>query len=459
MRSFVLFLASIALVADEPASIPLEEIEKPVEKTEALKADKKTEPKPAKPKLKDSIEHPQAMPGRNCLECPKGDDDMTKGAIEDLQTEVATLKDELQSLKDELQAANDSIEAIQEAPSEATNAMSNFLATGTAFAFYRLPTHGNETFGVAIDPVFLWRYGDRLLFELKLDLALQRCFTDLTVVYGVIDYVINDDWIFRAGKFSTPLGLVWEKMTTGWINKLPNLPLPYVPRNHVLTPPAEVGINIRGAKPICYRDNGVPVVISYDLWIGNGPDEDNGDIRLGCNSLDNNHGPALGGRIGFRPYPYREIGLSGMWGQWNSNKYAGVHVSKKLLYYNAGVLDLNWRTKGRAKWMGELIYTGRDAIRNYALNIPRHFIHEFGAWIQYSSFFISPICDDFWSKLEGVIRYSAVRSELRHQSGSQLSLGLNYHLFPTLIMKISYDFNAGRRDRYNKFWFQTAYAY
>jgi hypothetical protein len=409
------------------------------------------------PEPNKDFPHPQPMQGRNCFDCPETDKDLLKGAIEDLQTEVASLKDEIQSLKDELQTTNDNLTAVQEMPSEESEALSNFLATGTAYAFYRLPTHGNENFGVVLDPVFLWRYGDALLFELKLDLAVSRCFTDLTVVYGVIDWVFSDEWIFRAGKFSTPLGLVWEKMTTGWINKLPNLPLPYVPRARVLTPPAEIGFNFRGAVPICYRDNGVPIVVSYDLWVSNGPDEEDDDIRLGCNTLDNNHCPGFGGRFAFRPWPYREIGFSGMWGQWNSNHHADIFAVRRNLYYNAGVIDLNWRIGGRAKVMGELIYTGRNAIKGF--NIDHHFIHELGAWIQYSSFFFDPGCDDFWSKLEGVIRYSAVESERHHASGKQLSLGLNYHIFPTLIAKISYDFNAGKRDPYNKFWFQTAYAY
>lgn len=442
MNLFYLFL--IALISLNAEETPVKEPEK-----------KKEEPLPKKKK----VEFPAPVPGRNCQECPTGNADLTAGAIEDLQSEVASLKDEIQALKDEMQASNETIEAIQSAPSEESQALGNFLATGTAYAFYRLPVHGNHTFGVVVDPVFLWRYEDSFLFELKLDIALANCFTDINMVYGVIDYIINDDWIFRAGKFSTPLGLVWEKMTTGWINKLPNLPLPYVPRNHVLTPPAEVGVNLRGAKAIYWRDTGVPVVVSYDLWVSSGPDENNGDIRLGCNSVDNNHAPALGGRFAFRPYPFREIGFSGMWGQWNSNKHASVHVSNKVLYYNAGVIDLNWRTKGRAKFMGELIYTGRGAHINQNLGINRTFIHELGAWIQYSSFIFDPCCKDFWSNLEGVIRYSAVRSEVHDLSGTQLSLGLNWHIAPTFIAKISFDFNAGKRDRYNKLWLQTAYAY
>lgn len=409
----------------------------------------------------------------NCENCMTSDQELLKGMIEDLKTQVAELEDKVADLEDSQDSFADQIEAVENAPSEDLLAKTNFLLAGTAYTFFTAPAHANSTFGTVIDPVFLWRYGDNFLFEMKLDIQLSKCNTNIALIYATADYILCNEIIVRAGKFSLPLGLVWEKMTTGWINKLPNLPPPYNPRALALTPAADVGVDIRGAFEAGYWfgwgcEEGIPAVIAYDVWVGNGPEEaDNGDIELDCAYGDNNYNKSFGSRIGLRPQPFREIGFSAMRAQWNNNHLAGIISSRKRLYYDAFAIDLNWRLTEISKLMGEYIWTGRQTTKNARLHIHKGRIFQTGWWLQYSRF-LNELegtfclgCKDhpFWSNLEFVTRAGQVDSDIRGLSGRQLSFGLNYFIENTLILKGAYDINQGRRLGGNRVTFQLACAY
>jgi hypothetical protein len=394
--------------------------------------------------------------------------DLNSKTVQSLCEKIKKLNERIDDLETAQSNLNTSVEAVMDAPSEDLRVLSNFLLTGTGYTFYTKPEHLNGTFGTVADPVFLWRYGDNTLFEMKLDITLANHSTDIQLIYGTFDYVVNDWLTVRAGKYSTPLGFVWEKMTTGWINKLPNLPLPYNPRSEILTPPAEVGIDIRGAVAFdniyfdCERK--IPFVLNYDLWIGNGPDQVNGRINLGSNYNDNNNNIAYGSRIGFRFRPYCELGLSCEHGQWNSNRRSPPVTSKCPLYYSAIVTDLHWRFKDYVDILGEFIYTSYGTVRNKLLGIHSGKITQIGGWLQFSSFLHwhydnNCLDPEIWRRFEGVVRYGFVNSGISNFKGEQWSFGLNYHFSNRVILKNAYDLNVGKRITSNVYTIQLAYAY
>lgn len=400
--------------------------------------------------------------------CSVSEGELNSKIIQVLCHKIQQLQERLDDLESTQNSLSTSIDAITDAPPEDLRVLGNFIMTGTGYTYYTAPVHENGTFGTIIDPVMLWRYGDNLLFEMKLDIALADCDTNIQLVYGTLDYVVNDWLTVRVGKYSTPLGFVWEKMTTGWINKLPNLPLPYNPRRLALTPAAETGIDIRGAVPFhnvyfdCERK--IPFVLDYDIWIGNGPDESGGRPRLGCNYNDNNHNIAFGSRIGFRFEPYREIGLSGEWGQWNNNNHNAIVTSKKHLFYKAVVLDLHWRFKELVDILGECMYTSYGAVPNKKLGIHSRDVKQIGGWLQFASYFswlYTNHClkGSIWDNFEGVVRYGFVNSGVTDFSGQQWSAGINYHFSNMVILKTAYDLNLEDRIKNNTFTVQLAYAY
>jgi len=385
--------------------------------------------------------------------------------LKNLQNQIDELREEIEFLDDEQVVLQDSLEAVQSAPSPDFLAENNFVCVGTSYLLFRAPNDNNETFDVVVDPVFLWRFKDRLLFELKLDIRLHDCDTDIEMVYGVIDYIWNDCLIIRAGKFSTPLGLVWEKMTTGWINKLPTLPAPYTPGSRILTPPGEVGVDFRGVIPIAWKwrredEVCIPIDLCWDFWVSNGPDEEDGDIRFGCNYLDNNHNLAVGGRLALRPKPFREIAISGMYAQWNNNKHREPRVSDDNLWYTALVLDWNWGINEYSKVMGEVLWTQRDAIKHVGFADTRY-VTEFGGWFQYSTFLsqFNKRCEELLDKWEFVMRYGFVDSDVKDSNRNQFTVGLNYFFSNVLILKGAYELSHGRVYPNHEFLLQLAHAY
>ncbi len=400
--------------------------------------------------------------------CSTTDKELTDKTIHALCGKITQLNERLDDLESAQHSLSDSLDSVMDAPGEDLRVLSNFIMTGTGYTFYTAPVHTNGTFGTVLDPVMLWRYGDNMLFEMKLDITLADCDTNIQLIYGTLDYVVNDWLTVRVGKYSTPLGFVWEKMTTGWINKLPSLPLPYNPRAFALTPAAETGIDIRGAVPfenIHFDCEGkIPFVLNYDLWLGNGPDESKGRIRFGCNYNDNNHNIAFGSRLGLRFEPYREIGFSCEWGQWNNNNHTTAYTTKRHLFYKALVLDLHWRFKKYLDILGECMYTSYGAVPNKALGVHHRDVKQIGGWLQFSTFFpwLSENCcltDPMWKNFEGVVRYGFVNSGISDFSGEQWTAGLNYHFSNMVILKTAYDLNLEKRIRNNTFTVQLAYAY
>lgn len=450
---------------------PVAAVEKKPVTVAKPEAPKKEKADPKKPLKRQDIEF-------KCEDCVSTDKELLNSAVQDLQAQVDELKEMISQMEGNQETLVEQIDAVDRKPSEQFMAKTNMLLVGTAYAFWTYPHRQNSTFGNVIDPVFLWRYGDNFLYEMKLNIVLTDCVTDINLTYGTMDYLFTDWLIGRAGKYSTPLGLVWEKMTTGWINKLPNLPLPYNPRAFALTPSADVGIDLRGAVPAfhwftlgCFGDVDLPAVIAYDFWLGNGPSELNGKIALDCAFDDNNYNKSYGTRLALRPQPFREIGFSAERAQWNNNRRRRPFTRHDRLYYNAFVIDMNWRLGDDSKLMGEYIWTNYDDI--FRKNGCSRYVDvvQSGWWIQYSTFlgFLgqNPYCclnekpaETFWNDTEFVFRWCGVNSDIPRRSGHQYSVGLNYYILNTFLVKAAYDVNTGNRlcgD--NRITLQSACAY
>jgi hypothetical protein len=339
---------------------------------------------------------------------------------------------------------------------------SNFLIKGAASATFQAQEHNNNTFLALATPVFFWRYKDRFLYTLKLAFELVNDDTHVNVDFTTINYVMNDYFTIRAGKFILPLGFWREKMIQSWINYLPNAPLPYALPGGPIIPPADLGVDIRGAIPLthCHNPNKPAMVLTYDFWVGNGPDEKDGNIHFGTNYNDNNNNKAFGGRMSFRPWPFREIGISGMRGQWNNNHHGGHVSSKKNLYYNALVFEWDWRLWKYFRFLGEYMWTQRDAVINPKEEIFSHHIFERGVWAQGSldmGLTHTAILENF----ELIARYGNVDSDIHKRKCGQWSFGIDYYIDNKMLVKASYDVNHGNvaSTRNNTFWLQWAYGY
>lgn len=340
---------------------------------------------------------------------------------------------------------------------------SNLLIKGSTAATLFSREHNNSTFAAVLDPIFFWRYKNRILFVAKFDVTLVNKETDITLVHANINYIMNDYLTARGGKFIIPLGFWREKMLPEWINKLATRPLPYADSSNLVIPAADLGLDVRGAVPLWNNpaNPGVPMVLTYDGWIGNGPDQkSNGDISLnGTNYNDNNRNKAVGGRFCFRFWPDRQIGISGMYGQWNNNSTFGSVIAHRKLYYRALVGEWDWLFGQYLRFCGEYMWTKRGAVPNSKLGIHNHEVYKRALWAQLSSTlgFISHHYVP--ENIELVARYGQILTNIHHGNQFQWSFGANYYLTSKMIIKVEYDLNHGPANHNNMFSVQWAYGY
>jgi hypothetical protein len=212
--------------------------------------------------------------------------------------------------------------------------------------------HGSHAGFVLADfaPIFLYRASDNVLFEAGFDFIIQNnapassgYTTTVNLSFATLDYFYNDYLTIVAGNMLLPLGTYSER-SAGWLNKLPDSPLP-----RAVLPGNGVGLQLRGAIPV--GESGQH--LTYSAYVVNGPGSVDGtgnadQLDLGGNvglksdgTIGNLHGyPSGGGRLGFfapfKAHYDAEIGVSGQSGEWDNagNRLwsatvvdAAVHIS------------------------------------------------------------------------------------------------------------------------------------
>lgn len=338
---------------------------------------------------------------------------------------------------------------------------SNFLLKGTTFASFAAMEDNNNTFLAALNPLFMWRYGTNILYEMELEIALDSGETHIGMEYGNLNYLLSDYLTIRGGKFLLPLGFWKEKMHPEWINKLPTPPLPYANEDRTVIPPSDLGLDLRGAVSVgtCGGRLDVPMVLVYDFWVANGPDEVDGDILLnGTNYNDNNNNKSLGARLSFRPWPYREFGISGMRAQWNNNSHGGDVTSSQKLYYTAIVADTDLHFGDYFRVCGEFMWTKKDMPQDDT-NPNQGDVTTRAFWAQASSTCLEQTNVKYIENLEMVVRYGLINATGQQRNQRQWSFGLNYYLTNKMLFKAGYDLNWGDDNKNDLFSIQWAYGY
>jgi hypothetical protein len=289
-------------------------------------------------------------------------------------------------------------------------------------------------------PIFLFRGGDKILFEAGFDFVLQNNApsdsgntTTINLSFATLDYLINDYVTFVGGNMLLPLGTYSER-SAGWLNKFPDAPLP-----RDVLPGNGVGVQLRGGIPI--GDRGPSV--NYSAFVVNGPGSVDGSGRadqldlggnVGLTSDDrfaNLHGGAgEGGRIAifwpWKPTYDVEIGVSGMSSPWDN---AGRRQ------YSAAVADWALHVGPSVEVKGEYMHTwvGTD---NKGTITPR------GWWIQGGYKLLGLNLDvPYINKLELVGRYDTIDDGLGSRT-KRGTVGAVYYVTNTLWLEGDYEFTS-----------------
>jgi hypothetical protein len=346
------------------------------------------------------------------------------------------------------------------APAPAPAASHNFTMVGDAEIQFGKTEGQNSGFELAdFAPIFLYRAGDQVLFEAGFDVSKQNnapngsgSSTAINLSFGQLDYLFNDYVTLVGGYMLLPLGTYVER-GAGWLNKIPDDPLP-----RGILPTAGAGAQLRGAFPIGQSGQ----MLTYSVYGVNGPGSADGTDRaaaldLGGNvginsdgSSGNLHGsPGGGGRLGWfyswKAHYDLELGASGMTGTWdNANKR----------HWSAAVLDAALHVSPNFELKGEYMNTwaGTGDAGN---------IHPHGWWAQ-AGFKLAGLNLDapLINNIELLGRYDTVNDGLG-TTVNRYTAGYVYYFSNTLLFEGDYEFlhSNDPAQNLNRFVLQLSYGF
>ncbi len=386
-------------------------------------------------------------------EALRRDFDVLKAELDALKQEGATS----QAVKEEktqepswmeVERARLRIEILEEAMEAMKLGVTNFHVSGFAFTRFVNRERKDSTFTAALVPVLLWEVSDRLLFESELEFELAteggKSVTEVELEYAHGSYLFNDYITLGAGKFLTPFGLFPGRLHPAWINKLPDAPLAF--GHDGIAPFASVGAYVRGGFPVGSTK------FNYAFYVSNGPalitdDEDEAGRLEFDNFQDINNNKALGGRVGFLPFPQLEIGYSFLFGAVNPSGSAvgdadaliqGIDVSYvEEVDFLVGMLDLRF----------EYIYSKVDTVTfdpTGALGFgPLRFDNNRRGL--YGQLAYRPTKSDikFLRDFEFVGRFDHLNLPSGAPEGhdhDRWTVGLNYWINPSTVLKFAYQY-------------------
>ncbi|HWW03367.1 MAG TPA: hypothetical protein VNZ64_26930 [Candidatus Acidoferrum sp.] len=350
-------------------------------------------------------------------------------------------------------------EPLPRMPLDEATVNHNFSILGDAEVQYAKTSGQHGTFLFAdFAPIFLYRGGEKVLFEAGFDFILQNNApassgrtTTVNLSFAQLNYLMNDYVTLSAGNLLLPLGTYSER-TAGWLNKIPDDPLP-----RALLPGSGVGAELRGAVPLGEMGK----MLNYSVWGVNGPSSADGTGNAGAldlggnvglrldNAVANLHGnPSGGARVGlfmpFKPHYDVELGLSGQSGEWDD---AGQHT------WSAAVADASLHLGSSFEVKGEYM-------RSWYGSDDGGVVHPEGWWVQ-AGYKLAGLNLDwpFINNVELVNRYDTVHDGLGLKT-RRYTVGYIYYISNTLLFEGDYEFlhsnDPGEKDRLV---FQLSYGF
>jgi hypothetical protein len=395
--------------------------------------------------------------------------------IQDLEKKLRETQQSVADVQQKAAAMAVPVEPLPRMPLDEATVNHNFSILGDAEFQFAKTSGQNGTFLFAdFAPIFLYRGGENVLFEAGFDFALQNgsqpvianpgtaneaivsaraggSTTTINLSFAQLDYFMNDYVTLVAGDMLLPLGTYSER-TAGWLNKIPDDPLP-----RDLLPGAGVGAQLRGAIPLGQSGK----LINYSVWGVNGPSSADGTGNAGAldlggnvglrsdNAVANLHGkPSGGARMGFfmpfKPHYDLELGLSGQSGEWDD---AGQHL------WTAGVADASLHLGSTFELRGEYIHSwyGSDDLG---------IVRPEGWWVQAGYKLVGLNLD--WpliNNLELVNRYDSIHDGLGGQT-RRYTLGYIYYFSNTLLFEGDYEFlHSNDPTQNNQLLLQLSYGF
>ncbi len=303
--------------------------------------------------------------------------------------------------------------------------------TGYGTVGYGLQVQGDHenAFTSAFNPIFLFQFQDRILFEAEFEFELEGGVTETGLEYAQLDYLLSDNITLVAGKFLLPFGVFGERLHPTWINKFPTAPPIYGHHvaafgvDPVLPILADIGFMARGTI------TPGPWNLSLNAYVTQGPDVEPGgdpaepELGFPASSEDNNTNKMFGGRLDILLPPWFEVNASLINGDYDANNvldFTGYNVAAEFRYRS---LELR----------GEYVQTRTE------IELPSGFPtirrHGFYAQAAYRVGLIEPVVR--WTQV-----LDATQDGVMLEDGAwQLGLGFDYWFNPSIALMAGYELN------------------
>lgn len=342
------------------------------------------------------------------------------------------------------------------------------LITGWADVGFQDRKGENSTFSASFNPIVLWKLSDRLFFEGELEFELEGNETEIDLEYANLSYIVTDYLTLKGGRFLSPFGTFAERLHPGWINKLPDAPLPF---GHTgIAPTSDLGLQASGGFPAG------PTKFNYAVYVSNGPRLNTGEdepeeagLLHFDNNTDINNSKAVGTRIGFLPIPELELGYSFQYARVG----AGGGVNAYLHSVDLGYVRDCAFLKGTIDIKGQWVWSQVDDFTfdpDGSLGFgPLMFDNRRDGGYAQIAYRPSLLKNSFLQKLEGVCRWDMINnpSGAPAETGfdeKRWTIGLNYWLGSSTVIKAAYQFGdrttpGEGRANVNAFLFQAAMGF
>ena len=401
-------------------------------------------------------------------------------SLEELQSQMATLEsrtrqaaDRDQQLADGLDNLNDHLDAAWRYGPQLPSQLKEWFLPGgtneTPLAIYgSVVQNYSQVNGQAgqfdpgtISPYFLLQLNNRFLLESVVDLSADGTI-GITMIQ--MDYIASDAVTVVVGRYLTPFGFFNERLNHEWINKMTDTPLMFSQVSPLLS---TNGLQMRGSQYVF----GSPVKLEYSLYGGNSaslgtaPNNPANQQVTDLAAITSAPGAvnAIGGRLGlWVPELGINFGMSG----YSQGAYTPAAGDRFQMYgVDASYHKGNWdaRVEFAQNYQQAGSYIGNDirrtgmytqlAFRDYQNTLPMLASLELVGRFSMARFSgIDPTQIDLTAFAPGTAPVDR----------NQYTLGVNYYLYPSMILKFDYEWNpalAGIVLNDNTFMSQFVWAF
>ncbi len=300
---------------------------------------------------------------------------------------------------------------------------------GTVGYVYRTQGDNENEFTATINPIFLFQFQDRILFEAEFEFELEEGVTETGLEYAQLDFIAHDNVTLVGGKFLLPFGVFGERIHPTWINKFPTSPPIY--GHHISEFGAEPLLPILSDLGVMARGALSPggMNLALNLYAVQGPSIEGGageeipELAFEASSSDNNTSKVIGGRLDVALPPWAEVNLSYFNGDYDENNvldFTGWNVAGEYRLANFELRGEYVQTRQEIETL-----TGFPTVRRHGFYAQA--AYRWGAWEPV--FRWTQVFDD---KLEG---------QVVEEGAWQAALGLDYWFSPSIALMAGFELN------------------